>query len=148
MKSTRYSRFCTNIFRHFFSRHNKDELVEKNIVLAQADIPRDYVTYSSVALMNTIIGFIVTFTFALLFYTFNPSFFTLLLLVIGPIAITLSLGLMYWYLPIYCIKKRGKNIDLFLPYAINFISSMAIAGVSPAEIFQSLSTVNVYGEIQ
>jgi len=148
MKSTRYSRFCTNIFRYIFSRYNKDELEEKNIVLAQADIPRDYVTYSSVALMNTIIGFIVTFTFALLFYTFNPSFFTLLLLVIGPIAITLSLGLMYWYLPTYCIKKRGKNIDLFLPYAINFISSMAIAGVSPAEIFQSLSTVNVYGEIQ
>ena len=113
MRSTRYSRFCTNIFRHIFSRYNKNELEEKNIVLAQADIPMDYITYSSVALMNTIIGSIVTFTFALLFYAFTPSFYTLLLLVIGPAAITLSLGLIYWHLPTYCIKKRERDMGSY-----------------------------------
>ena len=74
MRSIRYSRFCTNIFRHIFSRYSKDELEEKNIVLAQADIPIEGITYSSVALMNTIIGFIITFIFALLIYAFTPSF--------------------------------------------------------------------------
>jgi archaellum biogenesis protein FlaJ (TadC family) len=57
-------------------------------------------------------------------------------------------GGVYYYLPNYSINKRGKNIDLFLPYAINFISSMAVAGISPAEIFETLSSISVYGQVQ
>ncbi|MCJ7697294.1 MAG: secretion system protein, partial [Thermoplasmata archaeon] len=52
------------------------------------------------------------------------------------------------YLPDFYIKKRAANIDRFLPYAVNFISTMAIAGVSPADIFRSFSTINIYGEVQ
>ena len=131
MKSPRYSIYCSNIFKHIFSRYNKNQMEEKNIVLAQADISTDYVTYSSVALMNTIIGFIIAFIFAISLHAFTPSSYTLPLLFIIPATVTLSLGLIYWHLPRYYIKKREKNIDLFLPYAINYISSMAIAGVSP-----------------
>jgi len=65
-----------------------------------------------------------------------------------PTLTTLSIGLGYFYYPAYCIKMRATNINLFLPYAINFISSMAVAGISPAEIFQTLSVVSVYGEVQ
>ncbi len=44
-------------------------------------------------------------------------------------------------------KKRGKDIELRLPYAVNYIAAMASAGVLPAEIFRSLSRQTIYGEV-
>jgi flagellar protein FlaJ len=45
-------------------------------------------------------------------------------------------------------KKRKKKIDVNLAYAINFISAMASAGVTPTEIFKSLSKQDIYGEVK
>lgn len=148
MKSTRYSKFCTQIFGNIFSKYNIDQTEKKNIILAQANIAMDYDAYYSMALMNTAIGFISALAFVLLLYTFSPSLYAMLLIILVPLAVTVCLGATYVYLPSYYIKKRERNIDLFLPYAVNFISSMAVAGVSPVEIFQSLSAINMYGEIQ
>lgn len=44
-------------------------------------------------------------------------------------------------------KKRGKNINLRLAYATNYIAAMASAGVIPAEIFKSLAKQDIYGEV-
>jgi archaeal flagellar protein FlaJ len=44
-------------------------------------------------------------------------------------------------------KKRGKDINLRLPYATNYIAAMASAGVIPAEIFKSLAKQTIYGEV-
>ena len=44
-------------------------------------------------------------------------------------------------------KKRGKDINLRLPYATNYIAAMASAGVIPAEIFKSLAKQEIYGEV-
>ena len=148
MKSTKYSRFCTQIFENMFLKHNKEHLDEKNIVLAKANIAMDYASYCSLALMNTVIGVISALIVVFLLYIFIPSFYTMLLVIMVPLVVALCLGGTYFYLPTYSIKKRERNIDLFLPYAVNFISSMSVAGVSPAEIFESISAINVYGEIQ
>ncbi|HEC89723.1 MAG TPA: secretion system protein, partial [Thermoplasmatales archaeon] len=45
-------------------------------------------------------------------------------------------------------KIRGRKIDVNLPYAINYVSAMSSAGVTPTEIFHSLSKQEIYGEIQ
>ena len=45
-------------------------------------------------------------------------------------------------------KSRAKKIDLHLPYALNFISAMSSAGITPTEIFKSLSKQKIYGEIR
>lgn len=148
MKSTRYSKFCTQIFENMFSKQNKNQFEEKNITLAKANIAMDYVAYCSLALMNTIICFMSALIIALFLYALIPSFLTLLLVFLVPLGAALCLRVTYRCLPTYLIKKRERNIDLFLPYAVNFISSMSMAGVSPAEIFESISVVNVYGEIQ
>jgi len=58
------------------------------------------------------------------------------------------MGLYYLSLPSAKSKNRGKNIDRYLPYATNFINTMSLAGISPAEIFETLSTVKLYGDIQ
>jgi archaeal flagellar protein FlaJ len=44
-------------------------------------------------------------------------------------------------------KSRKKKIDANLAYAVNFISAMASAGVTPTEIFKSLSKQEIYSEI-
>jgi flagellar protein FlaJ len=44
-------------------------------------------------------------------------------------------------------KARKKKIDSNLSYAVNFISAMASAGVTPTEIFRSLSKQEIYSEI-
>jgi archaeal flagellar protein FlaJ len=147
MKSTKYSKFCTKVFGKIFLKNNKDHIEEKNITLARADIAMEYDIYYSAALMNTIIFSISSLIFVLLLYTFLPVR-PLLSVIIIPALVTLCTTVTYLYLPKYLIKKRERKIDLFLPYAVNFISSMSVAGVSPAEIFQSLSSIKMYGEIQ
>lgn len=49
--------------------------------------------------------------------------------------------------PASTAKKRGKDVNLKLPYATNYIAAMASAGVIPAEIFKSLSRQEIYGDV-
>jgi flagellar protein FlaJ len=62
--------------------------------------------------------------------------------------VTVTTGLYYISLPSSKAKARGKKIDRYLPYATNFINTMSVAGISPAEIFEALSNIDLYGEIQ
>jgi flagellar protein FlaJ len=73
-----------------------------------------------------------------------------LILLLSLIPIT-STAIVYFYhisMPGRRAKARGKKIDLHLPYALNFISAMSSAGITPTEIFRSLSKQDIYGEIR
>lgn len=75
----------------------------------------------------------------------NPIFFLFVLVVPG----------FAYYLTSYAVvsnassraRSRGKAIDAKLPYATNYITAMASAGVIPAEIFKSLASQEIYGEV-
>lgn len=43
-------------------------------------------------------------------------------------------------------KARGKNINMRIPYALNYISAMASAGVNIDQIFRSLGEQEIYGD--
>jgi archaeal flagellar protein FlaJ len=148
MRKTKYVEFCEKLFGKFFLKNEQKELEEKNVILEKANIPLEHQEYYSRALMNVILFFNISLIASAVLYVLNPNYITMLLVAIIPVVITLVCIFLYLYLPTYKIKKRAENIDRFLPYAINFISSMAVAGVSPSEIFQTLSTIKVYGEIQ
>jgi len=148
MKSTNYSRFCLKLFKKIFTKKIREVDFEKKIRLVKANIEMEYEEYNSMALMNSILAFFFTYIPFLVLYLLIPNDITLFFLLIFPLIILLAVALTYIYLPKYLINARANNIDRFLPYAINFISSMAEAGVSPKEIFQTLSKVKVYGEIQ
>jgi len=148
MKSTKYSQFCYKIFNKLFKEKNIEKKFEKNIKLVKANISMEYDELYSMALMNGIIAFFISLIAALIIYLLIPSSLTLIFVLLIPLLVVVSLAMIYLYLPDSLIKKRANNIDRFLPYAINFISSMAGAGVSPKDIFQTLSKVKVYGEIQ
>jgi flagellar protein FlaJ len=148
MISTSYSTFCLRIFGWIFQNYKKDELEQKNLIFVKANIPMSYEEYYSMTLMNTILAFIISLTIPIILYLIIPNTFTSLLIILVPLITIPSVAGAYFYYPSYLANKRGKDIDLFLPYAINFISSMAVAGISPSEIFQTLSRIAVYGEVQ
>ena len=147
MKSTKYSRFCRNLFENLFKKFNISETTKNNL-LEKADIAMVYQEYYSMVLMNIILGFISAFTSAIIFYLLIPHPITALLMLIISSVVPISIGLYYLSLPSSKAKSRAKKIDRYLPYATNFINTMSVAGISPAEIFEALSKVELYGEIQ
>lgn len=147
MKSTKYSRFCRRLFSKTFERLDISE-TSKNRLLEKADISMVYKEYYSMVVMNIIIGFISSFISTLILYLLIPHNITSLLILIVSSIVPIGIGLYYLGMPTSKAKSRGKNIDRYLPYATNFINTMSVAGISPAEIFEALSTIKLYGEVQ
>jgi flagellar protein FlaJ len=147
VKSTTYTRFCRRLFANTFERFDISETTKNNL-LEKADIAMVYQEYYSMVLMNVIIGFISAFMSTLIFYMIMPHPITASLLLIVSLPTPVGIGFYYIFLPTQKSKSRGKKIDRFMPYAANFINTMSVAGISPAEIFEALSNVELYGEIQ
>jgi archaeal flagellar protein FlaJ len=147
MKSTKYTRYCRRLFAKTFERFDIGE-TSKNNMLEKADIAMVYQEYYSMVLMNIILGFITSFISTLILYLIVPHQITSMLILIVSSLVTVGTSLYYISLPGSKAKARAKKIDRNLPYAANFINTMSVAGISPAEIFEALSNVKLYGEIQ
>lgn len=93
-------------------------------------------------------GVIVVVLFLFIFPILNPPFILTILFAISPFIISGLIVVGGIELPNSRAKLRGRRIDLNLPYAINYVSAMSSAGVTPTEIFHSLSKQEIYGEIQ
>jgi flagellar protein FlaJ len=149
---TKYQKVSYKWFGRFGEKRASEHL-QQNLQSAHMEIRAG--AYLSFVLLNTILVFLVMFS---LF-----SFFLLLLLPALQVNLDVGLVVFLLLLPV-CIavltyvlllsrpkskaKARKKMIDLNLAYAINFISAMASAGVTPTEIFKSLSKQDIYGEIK
>jgi flagellar protein FlaJ len=147
MKSTKYTRFCRRLFAKTFEKLNISE-TRKNRLLEKADISMVYQEYYSMVLMNILIGFIISFASSLILYFLIPNEITALFMLIITSLVPIVIGLVYIQLPASKAKTRGKNIDRYLPYIANFINTMSAAGISPSEIFGTLSGIELYGEVQ
>lgn len=147
MKSTNYTRFCRRLFSKTFDKFDISE-TSKNKLLEKADIPMVYKEYYSMVVMNIILGYIASFFSTLILYLIIPNQITALLMLIVSALVPISIGVYFISLPGSKSKSRGKKIDRYLPYATNFINTMSVAGISPSEIFENLSNVDLYGEIQ
>jgi len=107
-----------------------------------------YQEYYSMALMNIILGFISAFVSTLVFYILIPHEIIALIMLISSSIVPIGIGIYYLSLPTSSAKSRGKKIDKYMPYATNFINTMSVAGISPAEIFEALASIDLYGEVQ
>ena len=147
MKSTPYTRLCRRIFADMFIKMNISE-TNKNRLLEKADISMIYPEYFSMVLMNMMIGFLASFFSTLFLYLLVPNNITALLILGVSSVIPVMIGLVYIRLPVSKAKTRGKNIDRYLPYIANFINTMSGAGISPSEVFGTVSGIDLYGEVQ
>lgn len=64
-----------------------------------------------------------------------------------PLFLAFVIYLLSQVLPDLRASSRATDIDAKLPYALNYISTMASAGVTPEKIFESLSKQPIYGEV-
>jgi len=147
VKSTKYTRFCRRLFAKTFEKMDISK-TSKNRILEKADIAMVYQEYYSMILMNIIIGFISSFLSTVILYIIIPNNITAFLILLVSSIVPIAIGLYFIGLPSTKAKARGKKIDKHMPYAANFINTMSVAGISPAEIFQALSEIDLYGEIQ
>lgn len=152
MTLTKYQRISYKWFGRVGERRANSHLQE---ALQSAHMEIRAGAYLSYVLLSTILGFlssmivIVLFVFVLLplAEVFLDSGLIILFLFI-PLFISVIIYAVLLSLPKSKAKSRKKNIDINLAYAINFISAMSSAGVTPTEIFKSLSKQEIYGEVK
>ncbi len=99
--------------------------------------------------LSVVFGFIVSaFVFFVLMPVAVPDA-PPVMLVLFPIVPMLMGGVTYATMlstPGSRAKARGKNMNMRIPYALNYISAMASAGVNVDIIFKSLGEQEIYGE--
>jgi flagellar protein FlaJ len=79
---------------------------------------------------------------------FQPGMFLFGFFIATPFIVAGLAYLILLQMPATIAKMRARKIDANLSYALNFVAAMSSAGVTPAEIFKSLSKQNIYGEVQ
>jgi len=141
-----YQKMCYR----WFGRAAESVVTEK----MKDDLERAHVTirpgaYISYMWVNTILAAIVsTVAYLSLIILLSPEISLTFMLVFIPVLVTFLVYLYFKAMPASRAKARAKKIDLHLPYALNFISAMSSAGITPTEIFKSLSKQRIYGEIR
>jgi len=163
-----YERFCFSIFGKR-AKKKRDEFLSLRTDMIRARMKTPFEVYISTAYVSAIIaGLLVAFMFSLITYLLRlPEIFvykgnvpdivielskysmiigTVFVLVISLLVVgglTYSLFLIY---PGIMAGERKRNIDSTLPYAINYITAMSTAGITPAEVFRLLGNSEIYGE--
>jgi flagellar protein FlaJ len=139
-------------FRYFGKQAAKSKQLPKlEIDLRKARIPvRPEAYMARVWFTSTLTAICVTAMALILFVAMAvalhiPLYFGVFVLLLPGLAWSMTFAVLLGS-PASKAKGRGKQIDLKLPYATNYITAMASAGVIPAEIFKSLATQQVYGE--
>jgi flagellar protein FlaJ len=95
-----------------------------NLILYRGQVPQTIVELSKYSLL---VGTIFAVIFSLLFF----GGFTYIAFLVYP---NIMAG------------DRRRKIDASLPFAINYITSMSTAGITPAEVFRLLGDSTIYGE--
>jgi len=163
-----YERFCFNLLgNRMKGKRDAYSQLRNDIISARLKTP--FEVYLSTALFSSVlVGLLAATIIGIFSWIFKlPTLVTykgavpgLLVglapysLIIGTILITLfSLiifgGITYAVFILYPgieAGNRRRNIDASLPYAINYVTSMSTAGITPAEVFRLLGDSPIYGE--
>jgi flagellar protein FlaJ len=145
MPLNNYQKMCYRFFGRSAERVVSEKM-KHDLEKAHIDIRAG--AYISVAWFNTILVAIVSTIISLSLVLFLNITILIIVSLIIPIISVVLCYLYFLTMPTIKAKARGKKIDLHLPYALNFISAMSAAGVTPTEIFKSLSKQKIYGEIR
>jgi len=163
-----YERFCFNLLgKRMKAKREEYSQLRNDIISARLKTP--FEVYISTAFVSSIVvGLSAAVLIGALSWFLKlpslikykgavPEFLVVLnpySLVLGTIVLTiLSLvifgGITYaifMFYPSVEAGNRRRNIDATLPYAINYVTSMSTAGITPAEVFRLLGDSPIYGE--
>ncbi|MBP7410757.1 MAG: type II secretion system F family protein, partial [Methanoculleus sp.] len=163
-----YERFCFNLIGRDLKEKRGDFVSLRND-LTGARMNTPFEAYLATAYVSSIaVGLVAAVFIGLLTYIIRvpemisyhgavPEIFYALndyKLLLGTVIITLlSLlvfgGITYLIFLLYPgirAGERRRNIDATLPYAINYVTAMSSAGITPDEVFRLLGQSKIYGE--
>jgi flagellar protein FlaJ len=163
-----YERFCFRLLGER-AKKRREEFLQLRNNLMRARFTNPFEAYLSTAWVSSLLGgFVAAVLLGLLSYLLRipemitykgtlPDFFinmTNYRLIIGTvitflIALLVFGGVIYLIFMVYpsvVAGERRRNIDATLPYAINYVTAMSTAGITPAEVFQLLGDSPIYGE--
>jgi flagellar protein FlaJ len=163
-----YERLCFNLLGQRMKKKRADHLSLRNDMLG-ARMRTPFEAYLSTATISSVIvGLLFALIIGLVSWVLRvPEMITYkgalpasivalsdYRLIVGTLAITIfSLlvfgGITYVIFLIYpgvLAGERRRNIDATLPYAINYVTAMSTAGITPAEVFRLLGQSTIYGE--
>lgn len=107
-------------------------------------------TAISLTLLSALFGFLISaFVFFVIIPIVVPSAPKAIVVLFPVVPMLMAVGTYSTFLasPASKAKARGKNINMRIPYALNYISAMASAGVNIDQVFRSLGEQEaVYGE--
>jgi archaeal flagellar protein FlaJ len=151
MTLTKYQRTCYKWLGHFGEEHVSDRY-KKDLQAAHMEIrPGAYMSYALLSTLLVVVGsacFFMPFLFVILpMMHVSLSTGLLLMFLLLPVILGALTYVVILSRPASRAKVRKKKIDTNLSYAVNFISAMSSAGVTPTEIFKSLSKQEIYSEI-
>jgi flagellar protein FlaJ len=149
---TEFQRTAFRLFGKVFTSKPVSAKLEESLRQARTGVRPEALqsTALMVALMAGVAGAMVTLFFAGLFVPLLgielPAAMLLLFLLMPGLA---ALGGYAGVLasPGARARSRSKDIDMRLPYALNYIAAMASAGVNIDTIFKSLAEQRIYGEV-
>jgi flagellar protein FlaJ len=152
MSLNKYQKISYRWFGHISEPRVSDKL-KHDLEAAHMNVRAG--AYLSFVLLNAILGSVVTFivmtVFGLILLPLGGIYLNDML-VVFMVAIPALVGVGAYFIGVSIpgsrAKGRGKRINANLAYALNFISAMSSAGVTPTEIFNSLSKQDIYGEIK
>jgi len=163
-----FERFCFNLLgRRMKEKREKYSQIRNDLISARMKTP--FEVYISTAIVSSVIvGLVTAVCLGLLCWVLKlpylikykgevPAgalFLSQYGLVLGTIFVfifsLLVFGGMTYVIflayPSVVAGNRRRNIDATIPYAINYITSMSTAGITPAEIFRLLGDSPIYGE--
>jgi len=163
-----YERFCFNLLGKWVKTKRDNYLSLRNDLIS-ARFKTPFEVYLSTAYVTSIVvGLVFAFLIGIISWVLQlpalvkykgevPDVVASLSpysIILGTIFITIfSLlvfgGLTYLAFILYPGLEAGnrrRNIDASLPYAINYITSMSTAGITPAEVFRLLGSSTIYGQ--
>lgn len=141
-----YEKLCYKWFGRIAESTVTDKM-KANLEKAHIDIRA--AAYLSYVWLNTILTGVIATIIILIIVIFSSFKLGLILvLIIVPFLCTIFIYFLLMSWPSSKAKARAKRIDMHLPYALNFIAAMSSAGITPTEIFKSLSKQKIYGEIR
>lgn len=143
-----YAEFAFRNFRNLAKRY-ASLARELGSYLKKADLKYTLEEYLSVLFMNVLVVFIGTAVpiFILSLLITQNIIVAILLTIIFPTIAAAITGVFTYMYPILVTNSRRAKIDNLLPFALNYMTTIAASGAYPIFIFEALSELKEFGEI-
>lgn len=146
-----FLRNSTNYFSDY-ALYLEDYLQDLKENLRKGGISYTLIQYVSIAIMSSVIGFVVlTPLVSVIIGLISGGFSGIIAgLIAGPVVgifLAIGVAMLFYLYPSIRISQRRDNIDHNLPFATIYLSTIAGMGTPVSAIFQLLGQFEEYGEV-